>query len=575
MSRRRVTGVGFLFMCLMFVLVGRLIQLQLVETESYSKHEVNLIEASIDQRTQSYVLDEGRGTMLDRNGIPMSETIPALVLFPFLKDRDWPIEEVAKIIKTSPDEIDRSFDKRKQPFNYEKRLTSEQMRQINELSIPGVYAVNKPLNENPLAAHVIGSVRPNPDLIKSKYPEKWAEGIINEHTKLGISGLQAAFDPFLISEGDTTLLYHADRQGNPLLGLDVKLFSTTDSFYPLQVKTTLDMEIQNSLEEAVDEAGITNGGAVLLDIESNNLIGMVSRPLFESDDPLGKGAVNQMVKGYFPGSVFKTIILAAAYENGIKDTRTFNCDLNLYRDGPGNRDLGIMNLKSSFAASCNAAFTELAEELIKIDPDVIENTATKLGIGKTVGWEDMLYHYEDFKQFPDESEPVFFKDDKDKVVIKAIDQTAIGQLNVKLSPLAIANMMATIGREGEAKQVRAVSDILYKNGTTFHSFSERNLNGKLSNKVVKSLQESLREVVVSGTGRTYLADLPVKVAGKSGTAELGEDLSFDHQWFAGYFPYDSPKYALVVVDFERKEKEYKTYEAFASIVKLLQQFERR
>ncbi|WLR60659.1 hypothetical protein [Guptibacillus hwajinpoensis] len=121
MSRRRVTGVGFLFMCLMFVLVGRLIQLQLVETESYSKHEVNLIEASIDQRTQSYVLDEGRGTMLDRNGIPMSETIPALVLFPFLKDRDWPIEEVAKIIKTSPDEIDRSFDKRKQPFNYEKK----------------------------------------------------------------------------------------------------------------------------------------------------------------------------------------------------------------------------------------------------------------------------------------------------------------------------------------------------------------------------------------------------------------------------------------------------------------------
>ncbi|MBN8208400.1 penicillin-binding protein 2 [Bacillus sp. NTK071] len=568
-------GIGVLFLFGFLILIGRLVQLQLIETESYSKQDINLIEASINQRTQSYVLDEGRGTLLDKNGTPMSDSTPSLVLFPFLEDREWPIEVVASIVNESPKKLERAFEGKKQPFTYKKGLSVQEMEKINQLSIPGVYAVYKPDVEGQLAGHVIGSVRPNPKLVKSKYPEKWEEGLIDKNTKLGISGLQLAFDPFLISEGDTTLLYHADRQGNPLLGLDVKMFSTSDSFYPLQIKTTLDLDIQSALEKAVDEAGIINGGAVLIDIETNNLRGMVSRPLFNTEDPLGAGAVNQMVKGYFPGSVFKTVVLAAAYEHGISNSRTFNCDRNLYRDGPGNRKLGTLDLKNSFAVSCNAAFTELAEELIKKDPKFIENTAEKLGIASTVGWEDLLYHYEDFKQLPDESNPVFFKNEKDKSVKKAIDQTAIGQLNVKLSPLAIANMMSTIGRGGEPKQVRVVSDILYRNHSTFLSFKENRAGkGQLSKEVVKSLQQSLREVVVSGTGRSYLNDLPFAVAGKSGTAELGENVPYDHQWFAGYFPYDSPRYALVVVDYERKEKEYRAYKAFAQIVTKLYESER-
>ncbi|WP_347549483.1 penicillin-binding transpeptidase domain-containing protein [Pseudalkalibacillus hwajinpoensis] len=568
MRKKRIVGIGIIFLFGFLVLIGRLVQLQLIDTESYSTHNINLIASSIEQRTQSYVLNEGRGILLDRNGIPMTSSIPSLILFPFLKEREWPIDKVASILQDSPEEIEKAFEGEKKPFTYKQGLSIEAMEKINQLSIPGVYAVFKAGEEEEIGSHIIGSVRPNPHLIKATYPEKWNEGLVNKDTKLGISGLQRAFDPFLISEGDTKLLFHADRMGNPLLGLDVKLFSTTDSFYPLQVKTTVDLDIQKMLERAIDEAGITNGGAVLVDIKTNNLIGMVSRPMFEREDPLGNGAVNQMLKGYFPGSVFKTVILAAAYEKGISNERMFDCNQNLYREGPGDRQLGKLNVKDSFAASCNATFTELAEELIKQDSMIIEKTAEKLGISETVGWNDSLYHYENFKQFPEESDPVFFKDDKDKQIKKAVDQTAIGQLNVKLSPLAIANMMATIGRGGEAKQVRTVTDILYRNQTTFLSFNEKKIGSNpLSSDVVKLLQDSLREVVLSGTGRSYLKDLPV--AGKSGTAELGEKVPYDHQWFAGYFPFQSPKYALVVVDFERKDKQYRTYEAFAKIVRSL------
>lgn len=70
----------------MLMLIGRLAYIQLVSTESFSKHDVNLLEASVNQRSQILKIDDGRGKFYDRNGEPLAhEEIPTLVLFPFLK----------------------------------------------------------------------------------------------------------------------------------------------------------------------------------------------------------------------------------------------------------------------------------------------------------------------------------------------------------------------------------------------------------------------------------------------------------------------------------------------------------
>ncbi|MDF2904306.1 MAG: penicillin-binding protein, partial [Bacillus sp. (in: firmicutes)] len=74
-------------------------QIQLFATESFSKHQVNLLEASVKQRSQEVILDSGRGNFLDRSGQPLIyENKPVLILFPFLNKIDWDAKRVAKII---------------------------------------------------------------------------------------------------------------------------------------------------------------------------------------------------------------------------------------------------------------------------------------------------------------------------------------------------------------------------------------------------------------------------------------------------------------------------------------------
>ncbi|MFL6556715.1 MAG: penicillin-binding transpeptidase domain-containing protein, partial [Bacillus sp. (in: firmicutes)] len=87
------------------------------------------------------------------------------------------------------------------------------------------------------------------------------------------------------------------------------------------------------------------------------------------------------------------------------------------------------------------------------------------------------------------------------------------------------------------------------------------------------LQRLLREVVLNpnGTGK-WFKDLPYEVAGKSGTAETGKYKSgqqLHNKWFAGYFPYENPKYVLVAVNLDVLDLEGGVNLLFADMVKML------
>ncbi|MDZ5470890.1 penicillin-binding transpeptidase domain-containing protein (plasmid) [Bacillus sp. 31A1R] len=559
MWRKRAMAWLMISLIMLAMLMARLVQIQLVATENFTSHKVNLLEASVKQRSQEMVIDNGRGSFLDRNGEPLTHTrVPVLILFPFLKKMDWDLDKVANVIGVSSYSLKYAVDNAKDPFAYGDpkplQLTEYQMKQINDLKIPGVFAVERKyaLSEYP-AEQLLGIIGENEKVLKSRYPDK----DLSPQTLVGLTGLEKSFDEFLLPDGKSKLVYHVDAIGGPLFGIDVKYVEPANPFYPVNIKTTIDKDMQSLAEKLVDEHHIARGGIVLLDIENNSVLAMVSRPKINKESPFEKeknGIKNLMLSQQIIGSVFKTVMAAAAIDHELdRPSREFDCSRKINGEPDSNYQHGMLNFTESFARSCNNTFGTIAKELKDIDPNIIETYATKLSLVGKVGWEGNVYHFEDFKQFSDEDMGRVFLSEDAKKDKNFVAMTGIGQHEVRATPLAVANMMATIARGGEKDMVKVASEVEYKNGTSLIPFPDQKLPGdKIKPYTAMKLQKLLREVVVNenGTGR-WFKDLPYKVAGKSGTAETAiyvDDKQLHNKWFAGYFPYDQPKYALVTVN---------------------------
>ncbi|MEH6993110.1 penicillin-binding transpeptidase domain-containing protein [Neobacillus drentensis] len=583
MIRRRIKGLLVLCIAGLLILTGRLIQIQLVQTETFSKHNVNLLEESVKQRTQELVIDNGRGNFLDRNGDLLNhKKVSVLVLFPFLKNMEWDMEAVSTISGISENSLKNALEDANKPFAYGEpqpmELTPSQMEKINKLEIPGVFAIEKKFERTEiLAEQLIGLTGENAEELKKRYSNK----DLSEKTLIGVSGLEESFDEFLLPEGKSKLVYHVDGDGAPLFGINVKYVDPANPFYPVNVRTTIDKSLQEKSEELVDQHAINKGGLVLLDIESNSVLASVSRPAINQSDPYsGSGITNRMLKQEIMGSIFKTVVAAAAIDNSLDDpTRLFDCSKKINGDPELKYNYGMLSFTDSFARSCNRTFGELAKELQKIDKNMLEDYAEKLSLTGKVGWHGEIYHTDNFKQLVDEDKGRVFLTEEAKKDQNYASMSGIGQHEVRATPLAVANMMATIARGGKKEMVRTASKIEYKNGTTMVTFDNKALSGDtISPYSAMKLQKLLREVVVNpnGTGK-WFQDLPYEVAGKSGTAETGKyenDKQLHNKWFAGYFPYQNPKYALVAVNLDVLDTEGGVNLLFADMVKMLYEYDK-
>ncbi|MBW3111932.1 penicillin-binding protein 2 [Bacillus sp. MCCB 382] len=560
MKRKRIRILSIVLLLALLALSGRLMQLQLFQTESYSSHKINLLEESVAQRTQALVIDEGRGEFLDRNGTPLTFTEKnVLVLFPFLKQMEWPVEKVAAVLHVPPETIQTKVEQAKGPIVFGGKepfsLSEEQVKEINSFKIQGVFALTKKFKSNVVpASQLIGVTGENTEEFHKRYPDR----VKGANQQIGVSGLQENFDEWLVAEEEAKLIYHVDARGGPLFGVDVKYLAPANPFYPLNVKTTIDEKMQLALEEVADTYHIEKGGLLLLDIEKSEILASVSKPAMKNRDPFSGGATNYMLKALIPGSVFKTVVAAAALDEGIVDERRlFPCDEGI-NGRPAEKPHGNINIKTSIAVSCNRTFADLAKELTEKDDHILDEYAGKIGLIGDIAWKGDVFHYGSFPQLQ-VSEGRIFSSDGDRGEPKLVSQTGIGQQEVRVTPLGIANMMATIARGGEKFQVSAVSEVQYQNGTAMFSFPKQKIEGEtITPFTAMKLQQYLRGVVNSPVGTApYLQTAAYTIAGKTGTAQTGkyrgEEVKANelyNKWFAGYFPFENPKYALVAVNMD-------------------------
>ncbi len=529
----------------------------------------SLNASAVLQHSDALLLDNGRGQFLDRRGRRLTgQTVHGLAAFPANGQPRGPerdIRELAEALGVEEAMLEQWLGQLREPAVWRlpgsglaADLTSEQIRRAGKANLRGV-AVLPYLNRYPseiTPLHAIGYISQHPERVIGVYGDRIARNRMKTSTPIGGTGLEKSLDRFLQGRSETVVKQVTDASRKPLQGLGLRLTASDNPHFPLQVMTTLDLDVQRIAQSAMDEYGIGKGAVVVLDAANADLLAMVSLPRL---DPYrigtnGTDERNHAVSAAPPGSVFKTVTLAAALEAGETGWHeTFYCDgkygkygLKCWKKGGHGR----LTLEQAYAQSCNVAFATLAERL---DPAWLQITAERLGFARRVGWHtDRFVDGKPLRLLGEEEPGTVFLNRRIAEDGGARTGSGIGQRDVRITPLQAANMAVAILHDGRVFAPRLVKEVRYADGGLMASLDVRSADskrGRISADTAAALRKGMLAVVREGTAAEALRGAEWPLAGKSGTAELaGKRKGRNDHWFVGYGPVnEKPRYAVAVL----------------------------
>jgi penicillin-binding protein 2 len=386
---------------------------------------------------------------------------------------------------------------------------------------------------------------------------------------VGQIGLEYWYEEALRGRPGGTL-YTTDAAGRP-----DTVIASQESEPPFAVYTTLDRELQRHVQQALEDSGLT-GAVIVLERDTGAVLAMASTPdfnpnLFDTNNPNSASGLTELfqvpndplfnrttVGAYPPGSVFKTITMAAALESGFYEAETiYNCGLE-FKELPGitlydwryEKELpaqGEITLEQALERSCNPYFFHIGLDLHNRGLETaISDMAKGFGLGALTGIE--VGEQEGLVPDP-ETKLALFDDEweqRDSVML------AIGQSFLQVTPIQLARMVAAIGNGGTLYQPQIINRVQSAEGEVLSQF-EPIVQGKLpvSPENLEVIQEAMVGVIRDprGTARSVFLGLGLDMAGKTGTAQTG-DFTDPHALFAAYTfeeREDIPDIAVVVV----------------------------
>jgi peptidoglycan glycosyltransferase/penicillin-binding protein 2 len=514
-NHRRLIVFKYIGSLMFLALVGRLYFLQVYDNE-------DLRLASLKQRSTEISLNSSRGTIFDRNLIPLTNneiTRHIVVLRDLIINDNRLLEEIKSNSLLSYKEFD------------ELLKTKDRL-----LKIPIVKEMNFKEN-NIFSANII-------DRYSKANLLSHVIGYINKAENRGESGIEKVYDEFLNKSDKESLFVEYDKSRSLILGSSYYVDSSTSHLDPNGVQLTIDYQLQKVSEKILDE-NKTKGSVIVADVESGEILALTSRPNFNQnnmEEYLNGSDMNLYNKAiqvsYPPGSIFKIIVLLAALE---KDESYINH--NFYCKGYEEiGDLkvkcnniyghGKISLKDGFSKSCNSVFIQIGKD---IGAEKIIEMATKLGLGEKVNIGLIEETSGNLPIGEDLLGPV-------------IGNISIGQGKIETTPLQITNMLLTIANNGIEKDMTIVKGITSKDGNMIKPYNKEDDTRIISKEFSEITQEFLREVALTGTAKSLDLDHIGGAAGKTGSAEAffkGKETV--HGWFTGYYPADNPKYVITVL----------------------------
>ena len=314
---------------------------------------------------------------------------------------------------------------------------------------------------------------------------------------------------------------------------------------------TLDRAAQEAAEAALRQR---KGAVVALDPRTGAVLAMTTFPRYDPndlsshdpeqirrnwnrlvDDPDGPLLNRAAGALYPPGSTFKVVTAAAALENGVStnqelpsppvfDVPQTSADIRNF--GGSSCGDGSLTLPEALRISCNTTFAGLGVEL---GDEKLAAEAEKFGFNEPSPYEL----------------PAATSSIPDTQDVPATAQSAIGQRDVRVSPLQMASVAATIANGGRRMAPFVGRQVLSAEGGVVKRFEGDDLGQAIPERVADDLRDMMLGVVEQGTG--VAAQIPgLQVAGKTGTAQhaRGKD---PHAWFIGFTSSGDRAIAVAVV----------------------------
>jgi penicillin-binding protein A len=314
---------------------------------------------------------------------------------------------------------------------------------------------------------------------------------------------------------------------------------------------TLDRATQAAAQDAL---GNRKGAVVALDPRTGAVLAMTTFPRYDPNDlsshdperirrnwdrlvkdPDGP-LLNRAAGGlYPPGSTFKVITSAAALENGVSldeelpspqvyDVPQTSADIRNF--GGGTCGDGSLTLPEALEISCNTTFAALG---VRLGDRKLATEAEKFGLNKPSPY-----------QLPAATSSIPRNQD-----VPSTAQSAIGQRDVRVSPLQMASVAATIANGGRRMAPYVVGEVVSDKGGVVKRFEGEDLGQAIPGQVAGDLKDMMTGVVERGTGES--AQIPgLQVAGKTGTAQHAPGRA-PHAWFIGFTEQGGRAIAVAVV----------------------------
>jgi len=524
-NHSRLGVAKILFLAMFLAIAGRAFQLQVLQGE-------RLMRLGERQHLKEWIVLPKRGALFDRAGEPLALSMESQSVYARphrVQDPEQLSQGLARILNLRAADVKQKLTSDK-PFVWIKRQVAspeaEKIQALNPTGIGMFYEPNRYYPQNQLAGQLIGFVGRDSE---------------------GLEGLELKYNDYIRGEAGSSVT-ERDALGRRVLVQGVEgLRIPPGSDVHLTLNTSIQHIGEKELEATVLKYRAKSGVAIVMEPFTGEVLALANYPAFDPNNYSKQSADqrrNRAVTDSFePGSTFKTILAAAALEEGVVGKEDlFYCEMGKYPyAGKVIHDThphGWLSFAKILQVSSNIGFTKVAQKLKK---DRYYRYIEKFGFGQVTGID-----------VPGEVPGLLRRAESWSAIDLATH--AFGQ-GISATPLQMVTAYAAIANGGFLMRPYVTRRVVSPQGEIVLEIQPHVVRRVISEKTARSLASILKDVTNEG-GTGVMANVDgFEVAGKTGTAQKADLVHGGYAAkkrvasFVGFVPANDPRLvALVLID---------------------------